>query len=70
MKTEKDYKAEAKKMVRVAMVQHDVTYKDLSERMEKVGHVESEGALRNKISRGSFSAAFMLMVMELIESKV
>ena len=69
MKTEKDYKAEAKKMIRVAMVQHDVTYKDLSERLEKVGHVESEGALRNKISRGSFSAAFLLMVMDVVNDR-
>jgi len=66
METEKDYKAEAKKMIRVAMVQNDVTYKELSDRLAKIGHVESEGALRNKISRGSFSAAFLLMVMDVL----
>lgn len=41
----------------------------LAERLAKIGVTETERNLNNKISRGGFSAAFLLQCMLAIEAK-
>ena len=43
-----------------------MTYAQLAEKLAAVGVQENERNLNNKISRGGFSAAFMLQCMEAI----
>ena len=45
-----------------------MTYSALVERLAEIGVSEKEANVRNKLSRGSFSAAFMLQCLEAIGS--
>jgi Domain of unknown function (DUF6471) len=55
-----DWEAKARGTIRGEMARQGVTYAQLVERLEGVGVKENERNLRNKISRGKFTAAFML----------
>lgn len=46
-----------------------VTYAQLAEKLAAVGAVENERNLNNKISRGGFTAAFLLQCLEVIGAK-
>ncbi len=45
------------------MARQDVTYSQLLQRLESIGVKEDERNLRNKVSRGKFTAAFMLQCL-------
>ncbi|WP_246730409.1 DUF6471 domain-containing protein [Nitratireductor mangrovi] len=45
------------------MAKRTVTYSQLLERLESIGVQEDERNLRNKVSRGKFTAAFMLQCL-------
>lgn len=45
------------------MVRRDVSYQELADRLAQAGEDFSEAALRNKVSRGSFTADFFLSVL-------
>ncbi|MBV7259356.1 DUF6471 domain-containing protein [Erythrobacter crassostreae] len=49
----------ATKVIRAHMVKTGVSYADLVERLSLLGIEENERNLRNKVARGTFSAAFM-----------
>lgn len=51
------------------MVKHGVTYVDLAKRLVHVGLDEEEVALRNRVSRGAFSAAFYFQCLAVIGTK-
>ena len=64
-----EYRERAKKDIKLAMIEHDVTYGALLDRLKDSGvEFGSEQALRNKISRGAFGADFYLMVLGLCAS--
>jgi len=62
--SEIDWNKRAKNLLRAEMTRKDVTVRDLA---EKLG--EDERNLANKISRGTFTAAFMLQCLESIGSR-
>ena len=45
-----------------------VTYSQLVEKLQAIGVDEKEANIRNKLSRGKFSAAFMLQCLSAIDS--
>jgi len=47
----------------------EVTYAELAKRLTDMGIPTQEPSVRNKLSRGKFSAAFMLQCLEAIEVK-
>ncbi len=55
-----DWEAKARGIIRAEMARQNVTYAQLVERLAQIGVAEDERNLRNKISRGKFTAAFML----------
>lgn len=55
-----DWEAKARGIIRAEMARQNVTYSQLVERLESIGVKEDERNLRNKVSRGKFTAAFML----------
>ena len=59
----------AKNILKGELKRRGITYAQLVERLAKIGVTETERNLNNKISRGGFSAAFMLQVMQAIEAK-
>ncbi len=48
---------------RAEMAKQNITYSNLVERLESIGVTEDERNLRNKVSRGKFTAAFMLQCL-------
>ena len=47
----------------------NVTYRDLSARLEAMGIHETAPNLNNKISRGGFSAVFLIQCLEAVGSQ-
>ena len=50
----------ARGILRAEMARQNVTYAQLVEKLAALGVEENERNLRNKISRGKFTAAFLL----------
>lgn len=59
-----EFEDRAKDLLREAMRDQGMTVKELHERLTALGVDISAGGMANKISRGGFSAAFMLQCME------
>lgn len=60
------WEAEAKQVLKAELARQGVSYKALAARLEKLGIVDSEKAISNRISRGKFSFAFFLQCMAAI----
>lgn len=58
-----DWEAKARGIIRGEMAKQNITYSQLVERLESIGIQEDERNLRNKVSRGKFTAAFMLQCL-------
>lgn len=60
---ERDWTAYTKQLLRAEMVKRGVNYKGLVEKLEAIGVKDSEANLRNKISRGGFTGAFLIQCL-------
>ena len=56
-------------MLRAEMVLSGVRYAELAKRLEEMGEKETVANLRNKLSRGSFTAAFFLQCLSALNVK-
>ena len=61
-----DWEAKARGIIRAEMAKRNIPYSKLAELMETIGVHEDERNLRNKVSRGKFTVAFMLQVLKAI----
>lgn len=57
----------AKRFLKAELARADIGYRELAERLEKHGLKETEASIANKISRGTFSATFLLASLKAIE---
>lgn len=55
-----EYETKAKNLLKGELKRRGITYAQLAERLAEIGIQENERNLNNKISRGGFSAAFLL----------
>lgn len=62
-------RTKAKNILKAELKRHGVSYKNLAHRLTARGHKESPRNLANKISRGGFTAAFLVQIMEAIGVK-
>ncbi|MFI4950096.1 MAG: DUF6471 domain-containing protein [Caulobacterales bacterium] len=60
---ERDWVVYTKALLRSEMMRKGVNYKGLVERLDAIGIKETEANLRNKISRGGFTGAFLLQCL-------
>jgi hypothetical protein len=60
---ERDWNAEAKGILKAEIARRHLTYKDVVEKLAALGTTETEPNLRNKISRGGFSAGFFVQCL-------
>jgi len=60
------YEEKAKNILKAELKRRGITYAQLAEKLRKVGAKENERNIANKISRGSFTAAFFMMCMDAI----
>lgn len=61
-----EYETRAKNLLKGELKRKGVTYAQLSEKLAVLGVTETERNLNNKISRGGFTAAFLLQCLEAI----
>jgi hypothetical protein len=61
-----EFEARAKNLLKAELKRKGVTYAQLAERLAALGVQENERNLNNKISRGGFTAAFLLQCMAAI----
>jgi hypothetical protein len=57
----------AKRFLKAELARADVGYRELAELLAKHGLKETEASIANKISRGTFSATFLLASLKAIE---
>jgi len=60
---DRDWVAYTKGLLRAEMTRRQITYKGLVDKLAAIGVTETEANLRNKISRGGFTAAFMIQCL-------
>lgn len=56
----------AKGLLKAELKRRNVSYRELAERLTAMGVPESERNLANKISRGGFTAAFLLQCLRVV----
>jgi hypothetical protein len=61
-----EYESRAKNLLKGELKRRGVTYAQLAERLTTMGLDENERNLNNKISRGGFTAAFLLQCLAAI----
>lgn len=59
----------AKQVIRVEMTKLNIGYRELAAALGDLGVVEEEKNLRNKIARGTFSAAFLITCLAAMKVK-
>lgn len=64
---EVDWEEETKAILKSELKRRKLTYSDLAERFVLLGLPITEPTLRNKISRGSFSAVFFLQCLAALD---
>lgn len=60
----------ARSILRVEMTRREISYRELADKLDVLGLHENERNLRNKVARGEFSAAFMLLCLTALGCKV
>lgn len=64
-----DYEQLAANLLKAELKRKGVTYSQLVERLADIGVDEKEVNIRNKLSRGKFTAAFLLQCLTALGSK-
>ena len=63
---EKEWEDRVKGMLKAELKRRGVTYADLVGRLADIGVMDSEPNIRNKISRGKFTAVFLIQCLEAV----
>ncbi|TGS37805.1 MULTISPECIES: DUF6471 domain-containing protein [unclassified Mesorhizobium] len=63
-----DYEAMAANLLKAELKRKGVTYSQLVDRLSSIGVDEKEVNIRNKLSRGKFTAAFLLQCLTAIDA--
>jgi hypothetical protein len=61
-----EYEEKVKNLLKAELKRRGIGYRELAEKLATLGIPETERNLANKISRGGFSAAFLVQCMEAI----
>lgn len=69
MPKQTDWETKAANLLKAELKRKGVTYAQLVEKLADIGISEKEVNVRNKLSRGKFSAAFMLQCLTAIETE-
>jgi Domain of unknown function (DUF6471) len=61
-----EWEAKVKGMLKGELKRRNVSYAQLVEKLAAIGVVDSEPNIRNKLSRGKFTAVFLIQCLEAI----
>ncbi|MCB1478118.1 MAG: hypothetical protein KDJ62_04440 [Rhodobiaceae bacterium] len=70
MPTQTEWEARAANLLKAELKRKGVTYGELAQRLEAIGVEEKEVNIRNKLSRGKFTSAFLLQCLTAIGTSV
>ena len=63
-----DWTARAKNLLKSELKRRGVSYRELAEKLTVMGIAENERNIANKISRGGFTAAFLLQCLAAVDA--
>lgn len=66
---EKEWEDRVKGLLKAELKRRNVTYADLAGKLADMGVMDSEPNIRNKISRGKFTAVFLVQCLAAIGTK-
>lgn len=61
-----EWEARVKGLLKAELKRRNVSYAQLVEKLAAIGVVDSEPNIRNKLSRGKFTAVFLIQCLEAI----
>jgi len=61
-----EWQNRARGLLRAELARRDVSHKELVERLAAIGVKESESNISNKLSRGTFTAIFLIQCLDAI----
>jgi hypothetical protein len=64
---EKEYADRIRRFLKVELKRAEMSYKELAEKLTKHGLEETETGIASKLSRGTFSATFLLACLAVLE---
>ncbi|WP_373486682.1 DUF6471 domain-containing protein [Blastomonas sp.] len=65
-KAAKDWEDQVKGLLKAELKRRNVSYAQLVEKLADIGVMDSEPNVRNKLSRGKFTAVFLIQCLEAI----
>ena len=69
MPTQTEWETKAANLLKAELKRKGVTYAQLVDKLAEIGVAEKEVNVRNKLSRGKFTAAFLLQCLEAIDQQ-
>jgi hypothetical protein len=69
MKSEDEWVADARRLLRAEMIWRGITYDHLTDLLERIGVENTSANVRTKISRGKFSAVFLIQCLTALGTK-
>lgn len=63
---EEHWQRRVKGLLKAELKRHHVSYKELAEKLAKIGVSDSEKNIANKLARGSFTAVFFVQCLDAI----
>lgn len=64
-----EWEAKVKGMLKAELKRRNVSYAQLVDKLAEIGVSETEPNVRNKLSRGKFTAVFLVQCLAAIEAK-
>lgn len=66
MSTDQEWENKVKGLLKAELTRRNVTYKELVDKLAALGVTDTSENIANKISRGKFTAVFLLQCMEAV----
>lgn len=67
---DEQWQARVKAILKAELARRDISYRELAERLEALGVKDNERNIANKLSRGTFTAAFFVQCLDAIDCRV
>jgi hypothetical protein len=65
-RVDKEWQERVKAILKAELARRNVGYKELADRLQAIGVKDTERNISNKISRGTFTAAFFVQCLDAI----
>jgi hypothetical protein len=65
-RVDKEWQERVKAILKAELARRNISYKDLADRLQRIGVKDTERNISNKISRGTFTAAFFVQCLDAI----